>query len=359
MVQSAKLLISVAGAAGVAILLTAGLFQPAKAQLKDETLESLSDKQTIPVNIDNFVQAATDAEFAQYVALAGGVNRFFHFLTPTPIEKQPTIRMNRDTLYSTAVIDISEGATLVMPEAGDRYMTAMVVNQDHYIEEVFSGGGEFKLDMETHGTPYVLVFMRVLVDASDPEDVAAVNELQKAFEINAASDKPFVPGNYDQDTLRDMISTILLLGRFTPDSTRMFGPRGAPDGVRHFIGTAGGWGGLPEEEAFYLHIEPGLPVDTYRIDVPANVPVDAFWSISLYNASGFFEKNDLGAYTVNSVDGTYEDDGSMTLHLGGCDDGRVNCLPIMEDWNYMIRLYRPRPEVIDGTWTFPEAQVIQ
>jgi hypothetical protein len=28
----------------------------------------------------------------------------------------------------------------------------------------------------------------------------------------------------------------------------------------------------------------------------------------------------------------------------------------MNGWNYMVRLYRPRPEILDGTWKFPEAQ---
>ena len=44
--------------------------------------------------------------------------------------------------------------------------------------------------------------------------------------------------------------------------------------------------------------------------MPADVPVDAFWSISLYNARGFFEPNDRDAYNVNSVTGTRNDDGS-------------------------------------------------
>src|SRR5207245_6106615 len=33
-----------------------------------------------------------------------------------------------------------------------------------------------------------------------------------------------------------------------------------------------------------------------------------------------------------------------------------NCLPTMPGWNYMVRLYRPRAEILNGTWTFPEAQ---
>jgi hypothetical protein len=28
----------------------------------------------------------------------------------------------------------------------------------------------------------------------------------------------------------------------------------------------------------------------------------------------------------------------------------------MPGWNYIVRLYRPRAEILDGRWTFPEAQ---
>lgn len=43
------------------------------------------------------------------MAQAGGLNRWQHSRTPTPLDQQPVIRMNRDTLYSSAVVDIREG----------------------------------------------------------------------------------------------------------------------------------------------------------------------------------------------------------------------------------------------------------
>jgi hypothetical protein len=86
---------------------------------------------------------------------AGGVNRFFHLRGPTPLDKQTVIRMNRDTIYSSAVVDISQGATLIVPDAGDRYMSIMVVNEDHYINKVIHEPGEHELTVEELGTPYV------------------------------------------------------------------------------------------------------------------------------------------------------------------------------------------------------------
>jgi hypothetical protein len=85
-----------------------------------------------------------------------------------------------------------------------------------------------------------------------------------------------------------------------------------------------------------------------------DVPVDGFWSISVYNADGFFEPNDRGAYSVNNITATPNDDGSITVRFGG-DDG-PNLIPIMDGWNYTVRLYRPRPEILDGSWTFPAVE---
>ena len=327
-------------------------------QSGSDNLAAVSELAEVPITVDNFVRAATDVEFKKYISLAGGVNRFFHFREPTPVENQPTIAMNRDTLYSAIIVDISEGALLTLPDVGDRYLSTMVVNQDHYINEVFQGGGSYVLNMETFDTPFVGVFMRTLVDASDPQDVAEVNAFQDAMSVEAKSSKPFIPPNYDEDAIQDFISTLIPISPFAPDASRTFGSKEEVDGFRHVLGTAGGWGGLPETEAFYENVNPQLPVGEYKIEVPADVPVEAFWSVSIYNAASFFEPNERNAYNINSVSGARNNDGSMTVHLGGCDDDRINCLPLMDGWNYALRLYKPQQAVLDKTWTPPTPQPV-
>ena len=345
------------GAVGIVAGLSV-LVGSAHAQGGGQTLEAILEGAEIPVNVDNFVRAATDIEIGKYLALSGGVNALFHVREPTRIDQQPTVRMNRDTLYSMAVIDISEGATLTLPDTGERYISAHVVNQDHYMNRIFRGGGDHILDMETFDTPYVVVIIRILADASDPEDLAAVNALQDQITLEAASAKPFIVPSYDEERFELVLNAAKELAKYISDSSRTFGPKEDVDPVRYMLGAAFGWGGLPEAEAYYLNVEPGLPEGAYKIEVPAEVPTDEFWSVSLYNADGRFEENALGAYNVNSVSGTPNDDGSMTVHLGGCDDGRVNCLPIMDGWNYSVRFYRPGPEILDGSWTFPQAEPV-
>ena len=87
-----------------------------------------------------------------------------------------------------------------------------------------------------------------------------------------------------------------------------------------------------------------------------DVPVDGFWSISLYNDKGYFEKNSFNAYSLNNLTAKRNVDGSFTVQFGGCDGKIPNCLPITKGWNYTVRLYRPRKKILDGSWKFPEAK---
>jgi hypothetical protein len=139
----------------------------------------------------------------------------------------------------------------------------------------------------------------------------------------------------------------------------MFGGRTEVDPVRHLIGSAMLWGGLPEKDALYLNITPdnndGAAV--YKLNVQ-DVPVDGFWSITVYNAKGYLEPNRYNAYSLNNITAEKNADGSVAVQFGGCDGEISNCLPTMAGWNYMVRFYRPRAEVLSGTWKFPEAQLV-
>ena len=97
----------------------------------------------ITVTTENFVRAETNRMLVGLQAQAGGVNVWKHHREPVTLDEQTVIRTNRDTLYSMTVANISGGATLTIPDAGDRYMTVMVVNQDHYINRVFAEPGEY------------------------------------------------------------------------------------------------------------------------------------------------------------------------------------------------------------------------
>jgi hypothetical protein len=314
--------------------------------------------EAVKVNVDNFVRAETAVNFDKTLALLNGeVNKIFHFRKPMPLDGQSVIRSNRDTLYSAAIVDISKGATLTIPETNGRYVSAMVINEDHYLNKVYHGKGTYELTMEEFDAPYVSVTIRTLIDASDPEDVKQVRAIQDGITIKAKSAKPYTHPQYDKASYEAAYKAVIELSRFVPDTKRMFGKKEDVSEVRHLLGTAMGWGGLPEHEAFYLNIEPNLPVGAYELTVK-DVPVDAFWSISLYNKEGYFQENEYNAYSVNSITGTPNKDGSFTVHFGG-DPKSVNYLHITDGWNYVVRFYQPHKEIIEGEWIFPDVKPVQ
>lgn len=306
----------------------------------------------LPVNVDDFARAETDRMFRDLQAQAGGVNRFVHNREPAAIDNQTVIRLNRDTLYSFAVVDLVAGATLTLPEHGDRYLSAMVVNQDHYVHAIFHDAGTYELSSDVFGTRYVAVAVRTLVDPSDPNDLAAVATIQDAITLTSASSVEFAYPDYDTVSMDETREALLALARNLTAFDRTFGAKEEVDPVRHLIGTAAGWGGLPSTEAAYIGVDPRLPVGRYELTV-GDVPVDGFWSISVYNAEGFFEPNDRNMYTVNNITGSRNADGSTTVRFGDFPPGTPNAIPVTEGWNYLVRLYRPRTQVTDGTWTFP------
>jgi len=275
------------------------------------------------------------------------------------IDQQNVIRLNRDTLYSAAVFDLDAGpVTITLPDAGKRFMSMQVIDEDQYTPEVEYGAGSHTLTREKIGTRYVLVAVRALVNPDDPKDLEAVHALQDAIRVGQPGGPgKFVTPQWDQASQKTVRDGLLTLAATVPDTKGMFGARGAADSVRRLIGAASAWGGNPEKDALYLNVMPrkndGKTV--YRLDVK-DVPVDGFWSISVYNAKGYFEPNPRNAYTLNNIAAKANADGSVPVQFGGCDGNVSNCLPITPGWNYLVRLYRPRAEVLDGRWTFPEAK---
>src|SRR5712664_3207521 len=120
------------------------------------------------------------------------------------------------------------------------------------------------------------------------------------------------------------------------------------DPVKHLIGSAMLWGGSPEKDALYLPTTParndGSTIHKLRV---GDVPVDGFWSLTVYNREGYLQPNQDNVYSVNSLTAEKGADGAVTIQFGGCDGKIQNCLPITQGWNYTVRLCRRRqaPEV--------------
>ncbi len=314
-----------------------------------------------PVTVNNFIRAETDLYFGNAVKEAGGVGKLHHSREMADVDKQMVIRMNRDTLYSSAVFDLDAGPiSITLPDAGTRFRSMMVVDEDHYIVgNIEYGAGTYTYDRQKVGTRYMFIALRTFVNPNDAADVGKVHALQDATRVSQKSAGKFEVPKWDPVSQKKMRDALLVLGGTLGGFKGAFGNKGKVDPIYHLLGTAVGWGGNPDKDATYAGGDPpkndGKTV--HRLTV-RDVPVDGFWSLSVYNAEGYFQKNSLGAYSLNNVTAKKGADGSYTVQFGGCDGKVANCLPIMPGWNYAVRMYRPRAEIVSGKWKFPAPQPV-
>lgn len=310
------------------------------------------------VTEDNFVRAETDLHFARTVQ-AGGFGKFVHARAQAPIEKQGGPRWNRDTLESTGVFDLAAApVTVTLPDTAGRYMSMQAVSQDHYTIEVVDAPGSFTYTQEKVGTRYLMLIVRTLSASERSVDLKVTNAVQDKIQVAQATSGQFEVPRWDLASL-DPMRELLAKRAATAGAGEMFGSKTEVDAEHHLVGTALEWGGLPRRAMVREDFVP--PADdgqTLHVLTVRDVPVDGFWSINVYSAKGYFERNDLVAYTLTSASTQPNRDGSYTVQFGGCRRRGSNCLPISAGWTYSVRLYRPRPEILAGKWTFPLARPV-
>lgn len=316
-------------------------------------------KAPTPVNVHNFIRAETDLYFRKAAIDDGAFGKLRHRRAVASIDKQDVVRMNRDTLYSSGVFDLDAApVTITLPDAGKRFMSMQIVSQDHYTTEVVYGPGTFTYNKDKVGTRYVYVIIRTLADSQNAADVKAANAVQDGIKVEQAAAGKFEVPAWDkasQDKARNALEALGSLG----GTVDRFGKKSEIDPIDHLVGTAIGWGGNPRSAADYQSFYPPKNdgKTAYRLTL-RDVPVDGFWSVSLYNDKGFFQKNALGAYSLNNMTAKPDASGAVVIQFGACEKTTTNCLPIMKGWNYTVRLYRPRKEILDGSWKLPQPQPV-
>jgi len=309
----------------------------------------------VPVNVSNFARAETDMYLARFAA-RGGFGKFDHNRTPAPVDKQDVVRMNRDTLYSAAVFDLDAApATLILPDAGKRFMSLLLINEDHFVIDTVYAPSAVTVTREQAGTRYFVALVRTFVNADDPADVTAANAAQDAIKIEQAKTGAFEVPQWDPVTLKKAREALQALFALEGLKEPRFGRKDEVEPISWLVSTAAGWGGNPQRDAMYVPFFPknsdGNTAYTLKVK---DVPVDGFWSITLYDAKGFMFENEQKAYSLNNVTAKTDADGTVSIQFGGDPKTASNFLPIAPGWNYLVRLYRPRKEILDGTWKFPD-----
>ena len=318
-------------------------------------------KQTTPVSEENYGLAESEIIFLDYmqkIAAATGIKgtgEWLHLRKGADPKDRAVMRINFDTLYSTAVVDLTEDAVLTMPETNGRYQSAWVITDEHYNPMAFVKPGTHVLTQENVGRRYAMIAVRTQVNVADPADLAIVHVLQNQLKLEQKAKGTFVPsGNWSMEEVLAMRARYQEIGKKEGITSEvMFGKKGEVPLKEHNVGTAMGWGGLTPERAVYPSIygENSEPQTLTLKDVPAG----AFWSITVYDAEGYPQGD---VYNINSAFAVPEDDGSVIIHFGG-DKNAANYMDIFEGWNLALRIYEPTEAYFNGEWVMPELVLVQ
>src|SRR5262249_35448725 len=152
----------------------------------------------------------------------GGVGKLYHRREVVPVDKQTVVRPNRDTLYSSAVFDLDAGpVTITLPDPGARFMSMMAIDEDQYVAGVVYGKGRYTYTKERLGTRYVMIAIRTLVNAGDPDDLKAARALQDSVVVGQSEHGSLELPDWDRASEKRVREALLALGATVPDSRRM------------------------------------------------------------------------------------------------------------------------------------------
>ena len=312
------------------------------------------------VTPDNYARAEVDESYKHIVTDVGS-NAFRHDRALMPLDKQPAVTMNRDTVYSFGVFYVPEGTTITLPKSADnRYQSAMIMQNDDFTDQVFYAPGTFEIKSKTE---FAAVVMRTQINPNDPGDTQNVKTLQDGIKVNWP--KGTVPKEY-KIVDWDEASRMTLRSEYQKEAAKLTnfndtsGARGVikPEMLRLSASVALGL--LPAKDAVYLYRDYGLSGDKcYKATYAKPEFLDGgFFSFTMYGADKYLKSEDSN---LNNRAIHFNEDGTFTVHYGPKEKcGEVaNWLPTPGDnWYLGMRIYRPGESVISGKYTIPEPTAV-
>ena len=331
------------------------------SEVRDNSEDAVQNEPTTAVTKDNYALAETQVIFSSYVQRiaaatdTNGVGVWLHNKVGANPKDRTVMRINFDTIYSFAIVDLSEDVALTMPETNGRYQSAWIITEEHYNPMAFTRPGTYTLTRENVGSPYAMIIIRTQSDTSDAADLAAANTFQEKLELKQLSRGSYTVANsWSMDEILAMRAVYAGIGEDEDtQSEAMFGKKGEVPLKEHNIGTAMGWGGLTAERAVY----PGYFPDSSEPQTLTlrDVPADAFWSLTVYDEEGYPQGE---VYNINSEFAVVGEDGAVIIHFGG-DSSATNYMDIYDGWNVVLRIYEPTQAYFNGGWVRPELEMVK
>ncbi|WP_134682467.1 DUF1214 domain-containing protein [Paracoccus ravus] len=325
-------------------------------------IPAVAQNQSVTVTEDNFATAMTDLAMEKEVEQ--GANLAWHHHRKTmALSEQPAPLMNRDTVYSFAVLDGGGDVAITLPENDGRYMSLHVMNHDHVTYKVFYGPGRYEIPA-SGSTDYFYANVRMQINDKDSEDVKKVNQLQDELKIEylgGYQPKPFKVTNWD------MASFDKVRSKYVAEA-QAEGVRGTMGTVEHPVsldaknrGVAIATGLLPDQDAVYLtekhDVEMGKAYKaTYAVPELVD-PKLGFYSMTVYGDDQYL-KTDAGATIGNTELKLNADGKSFDIYFvpeaefGKGKHANELIIPTAPFWT-AFRVYMPGASVIDGTYKTP------
>ena len=398
---------------------------------------------------------------AKVSPFGGPANAFTHVRAFPPADARTVVRPNFDTLYSSALLDLTDGPVVVSTEdTGGRYFLLPMLDMWTDVFAVpgkrtngtgaanfalvppgWSGNLPQGLDRIDTPTPYVWIIGRT--QTNGVKDYEAVHKIQDGYRITLMADWGKTPRNVEQridpavDTKTEPLRQVnempaLEYFRYGAELMKQNRPHltdwsivarmkriglepgksldsgkvstdvltgGAAAGLKLMQDKAptiarvtNGWqmntdtmgvysnyylkraivamaglGANQVDDAIYplsIADADGKPVTSEnryvlhfaKDELP---PVDAFWSLTMYDAEGFQVANPINRFTVGDRDALkFNADGSLDLYIQNENPGadkESNWLPAPKSGNFglTLRLYAPKPQVAEGRWNPP------
>jgi hypothetical protein len=314
------------------------------------------------VTPENYSTAEVDITFQSIVGEVGS-NRFRHDRSLIPLDKQPAVTMNRDTVYSFGIFYAPKGLTITLPKSKDgRYQSAMIMQNDHYIDQVFYGAGTYEIKVATEFTG---IAIRTQVDATNPHDVQYVNTLQDQIVVTfpaGTTPKEFKPRNWDRPSLEALRAKYQKEAGALPNLNATSGARGTLDPHMQRLGVSVALGLLPPQHAVYIYRDYGLSGDecyesTY---IKPEFRPGGFFSFTMYGADKYIhsEQSTLNNRVIKS-----NENGTFTMHYAAksCShhDAPNRLVTAGDHWYLGLRVYRPADSIIKGDYRTPEPKLVK
>jgi hypothetical protein len=296
------------------------------------------------VTLRNFVEAETAHWFNAQVRRSP-VNTYHHDRAPVTFGNQAAPRANVDVLYSHAVVDVTEEASISVAPS-DGYQCDQVIDEHHYVVGVVYPGETLTVrNADLSAGTHVYVLGRTAL----ANGVDQAHRLQDLRRITAATANPYVSEIFDEASRREVGARLeRRAASASPaaaaDLDRAFGTPATTDAGQHLLGTRLGWGGLPPEHGRYFEgTATSSGCDIWTFDVP---PVDfernGFYSVVKYDERGWLDSEHSA---IAGTEMMRNGDGSISVYFG--DDtcvarGNVFRTAAGERFRYGLRLYRPR-----------------